>query len=50
MLEETKIRGRVKAMYKLEEMSNEENLLMKAVKIKDLHNNRPKFHGIGVYK
>ena len=50
MLEETKTRGRVKAMHKLEEMSNEENLLMEALEIKDLHNNRPKFRGVGIYK
>ena len=49
MLEETKTRGRVKATYKLEEMSDEENLIMEALSIKDLHNNRPKFQGVGVY-
>jgi len=50
MLEETKTRGRIKAMYKLEEMSDEESLLMETLEIKDLHNNRPKFRGVGVYK
>ncbi len=50
ILEETKTRGRIKTMYKLEEMSNEENLLMETLEIKDLHNNRPKFRGVGVYK
>lgn len=49
ILEESKTRGRVKATYKLEEMSDEENLIMEALAIKDFHNNRPKFKGVGVY-
>lgn len=49
ILEESKTRGRVKATYKLEEMSEEENLIMEALAIKDFHNNRPKFKGVGVY-
>ncbi len=50
MLEETTTRGRVKAVYKLEEMSDEENQIMEMLNIKDLHNNRLKFSGVGVYK
>ena len=42
-------RGRVKTTYKLEEMSDEENLIMNALGIKDLHNNRLKFQGVSVY-
>jgi transposase len=49
ILEESKTRGRVKAIYKLEEMSDEENVIMEALAIKDFHNNRPKFKGVGVY-
>ncbi len=49
ILEESKTRGRVKATYKLEEMSDEEDVIMEALAIKDLHNNRPKFKGVGVY-
>jgi len=49
ILEESKTRGRVKATYKLEEMSDEENAIMEALAIKDFHNNRPKFKGVGVY-
>lgn len=49
MLEETKTRGRVKARYNLEEMSDEETLIMNALEIKDFHNNRPKFQGVSVY-
>ena len=49
ILEESKTRGRVKATYKLEEMSDEENVIMEALAIKDFHNNRPKFKGVGVY-
>ena len=49
VLEESKTPGAVKAIYKLEEMSAMENTLMEALEIKDLHNNRPKFNGVGVY-
>lgn len=49
VLEETKTRGRVKTTYTLEEMSDEENLIMNALGIKDLHNNRLKFQGVSVY-
>jgi transposase len=50
LLEESNTRGRVKAIYKLEEMSDDENLLLEALEIKDLHNDRPKLKGVGVYK
>ena len=50
ILEESKTRGAVKAIYKLEEVSDSENRLMEALEIKDLHNNRPKINGVGVYK
>jgi len=49
LLEESKTRGRVKAVYKLEETSDEENLLLETLEIKDLHNDRPKLKGVGVY-
>jgi transposase len=49
ILEESKTRGRVKAIYKLEEMSDEEDAIMEALAIKDFHNRRPKFKGVGVY-
>ena len=49
ILEKSKTRGRVKATSKLEEMSNEEDAIMEALAIKDFHNNRPKFKGVGVY-
>ena len=49
LLEESKTRGRVKAIYKLEEMSDDENLLLEALEVKDLHNDRPKLKGVGVY-
>jgi len=49
ILEESTTRGRVKAEYKLEEMSEEEKRIMEALKIKDFHINRPKFNGVGVY-
>jgi len=49
LLEESNTRGRVKAIYKLEEMSDDENRLLEALEIKDLHNDRPKLKGVGVY-
>lgn len=49
LLEESKTRGKVKAVYKLEETSKEENLLLEALEIKDFHNDRPKLKGVGVY-
>ncbi len=49
ILEESTTRGRVKAEYKLEEMSEEEKRIIEALKIKDFHINRPKFNGVGVY-
>ncbi|MHB8280097.1 MAG: IS1634 family transposase, partial [Candidatus Humimicrobiaceae bacterium] len=50
LLEENKNRGAVKAIYKLEEVSDIENRLMQALEIEDLHNNRPKIGGVSVYK
>ncbi len=49
LMEESTTRGKVKATYKVEEMSNEEALIMKSLGIENLHNNRPKFNGIGIY-
>jgi transposase len=49
ILEQSKTRGRIKAIYKLEEMSDEESLLMEALQIDDFHNKRPKIPGVGVY-
>ncbi|WP_169702850.1 IS1634 family transposase [Candidatus Kuenenia stuttgartensis] len=49
MLEETKARGRVKATYKLEEMSDKESLLMNALGIMDFHKHRLKLQGLSVY-
>jgi transposase len=49
VLEESKTRGKLKALYKLEETSDEENLLLKALEIHDYHTDRPKLEGVGVY-
>ena len=49
ILEETKTRGRVKAAYKLEEMSDKESLLMNALGIMDFHKHRLKLQGLSVY-
>jgi len=50
LLEESNTRSRVKAVYKLEEMSKEEKSILQALEVEDLHNNRPKLKGVGVYK
>jgi len=49
ILEESKTRGKIKAVYKLENMSEDENMLMDALEIKNFHNDRPKLKGVGVY-
>ena len=49
VLEESKTPGAVKAIYKLEEMSDMENTIMEALEIKDLHNRRLKIKGVSVY-
>ena len=49
ILEESKKPGAVKAIYKLEEMTDEEKKLMQALQIKDMHNSRPRINGVGVY-
>jgi transposase len=49
LLEESKTRGKVKAVYKLEEMSNQERRIVKALCIEDFHIKRPKLKGVGVY-
>lgn len=49
LLEDSTARGRVKAVYKLEEMSDEENLIVQSLEIMDFHNNRLTFRGVGVY-
>ena len=49
ILEDSKTCGRVKTSYKLEETSEEENLIIKALGIEDAHKKRIKFRGVGVY-
>ena len=49
MLENSKTCGSVKATYKLEEASEEENLIIKALGIENTHKKRIKFNGVGVY-
>ena len=49
LLEKSTTPGRVKTEYKLEEMSEEENIIIEALEIMKLHINRPKLNGVGVY-
>jgi hypothetical protein len=49
ILEQPSGKGRPKATYKLEDLSKEEEKLLNALGIHDLHRNRPKLKGVGVY-
>ncbi|MCD4708427.1 MAG: IS1634 family transposase [Candidatus Sabulitectum sp.] len=49
VLEQLSEKGKPKITYKLEEMSEEENVLVEALDLKNLHIKRPKFRGVGVY-
>ncbi len=49
VIEATGKSGALKASYKLEETSEEEKLLIKALDIEGAHINRPKLLGVGVY-
>jgi len=49
LLEESKTRGKVKAVYKLEEMSTQEKNIVQALDIENFHIDRPKIKGVGVY-
>lgn len=49
LLEKTGKRGKAKATHKLEEMSDEENVLMDALNLREIHLKRPKIKGVGVY-
>ncbi len=49
LIEQPKGRGRPKAIYKLEEMSEEELALINALDVAELHKQRPKLKGVGVY-
>jgi transposase len=50
LLEETKNKERLKASYKLEEMTADEQELMEALNIMDFHEYRSQLKGLGVYK
>jgi len=50
IIEQPKGRGRPKATYKLEEVSDSENSLIQALGIDQSHIRRPQFKGVGVYK
>ena len=49
MLEESKTTGKPKATYMLEEMTEEERKILKALGIENAHSERPKIKGVGVY-
>jgi transposase len=49
ILEKTGKKGRPKARYQLEERSPEEELLVEALNLKDLHLKPPQISGVGVY-
>lgn len=49
ILEETETRGKVKAIYKLEEITKEETEIIRSLNIQDVHTNKPKIRGVSVY-
>ena len=49
VLEGIKSKRRSKAIYKLEEMTSDENQLMEALNLIDFHQKRPKINGLVVY-
>ncbi len=49
ILEDTKTQGKMKAHYKLEEMSDIEQKFIKALELEDFHKKRLKIDGFGVY-
>jgi len=49
MIEPSKKQGKMKAHYKLEKTSDKEQSLVDALAISDIHNNRPRLKGLGVY-
>jgi len=49
VLEQLSEKGKPKITYKLEEMSEEENAVVEALELKNLHIKRPKLRGVGVY-
>ena len=50
MLEESKKTGKPKATYKLEQMTEKEIKIIKALGIENAHNEKPKIKNVGVYK
>lgn len=49
ILQQRSGKGRPQATYQLEDMSKDEEKLLKALGVQDLHCNRPKLNGVGVY-
>jgi transposase len=49
VLEDSGKKGRVKAIYKLEEMSKNESSLIEMLELTDFHLKRPKINGVSVY-
>ena len=49
VLEDSSKPGRIKTDYRLEERTPEDEKLMQALQIEDLHRSRPQFNGVGVY-
>ncbi|MEE8059673.1 MAG: IS1634 family transposase [Pseudomonadales bacterium] len=49
LLEESTTPGKAKAIYKLEEMTEEDQAILQALAIEDMHHQRPTLKGVGVY-
>lgn len=49
LLEASSTPGRTKAVYKLEEMTEEDREILQSLAIEDIHHQRPQLQGVGVY-
>ncbi len=49
LIEASKTTGKAKAIYKIEEMDKDEQSLIQALEVEDIHLQRPKLQGVGVY-
>jgi len=49
ILQQRSGKGRPQATYQLEDMSKDEEKLLNALGVQDLHSNRPKLNGVGLY-
>jgi len=49
IIDQTGKRGKLKATYRIEELSDEEKMIVEALNLMEVHTHRPKIKGVGVY-